>query len=321
MAKKTEPSLKGVAAFVVIGLFLLGLLFLFPPKEEIPQQPTLPSKQVSDPNSAQKGDIASINYVLKLEDGTVVDANGEAAKQAQLKTYISGPFTFVIGKSGKVKGFDESVEGMLPGQQRTATLMPTEPVTRLTINKTKELFKTQTIPRVSFFKVDMFKELFGKPPIVNDVIWNREMPYKMQVLNFSNKTVAAKALVKEGEKLQLPGLPWKSTVISVYDRIISVRHNPETGMVIDSAFGNASIISDKSTYSINYVAAVGQLVNYSVNMELKGVVNEAGERGPVVKQLFKVTEVTNSTIVIERDDNLAEKKLTLEIKLVELKKK
>ncbi|MBI4016546.1 MAG: FKBP-type peptidyl-prolyl cis-trans isomerase [Candidatus Aenigmarchaeota archaeon] len=315
MAKRKKeplPGLKGVAIFVVIGLFLLGLFFVFPLKKAVVPVPELPEKQVIDPNAAQQGDLVSINYVLKLEDGEVVDANGETAKKAGLKTYIAGPFSFLLGKSGKVKGFDEAIIGMLPGAEKTVTIAPSEPVTRVVINRTQPFFRNEPISRISFFPIKKFKELFSKPPIINDVVWNPDFPYKLQVLNFSNKTVVAQAMVKEGDSIQLPAMPWRSKVLSVYDKIITIMHNPETGMFINTLFGNASVSVERSRYFVHYNASVGQLVNYGAP--------STASNGLVIKHAFKVTEMTNETITIVRDDNLAEKKLTLELSLVELRK-
>ncbi|MBI4148452.1 FKBP-type peptidyl-prolyl cis-trans isomerase [Candidatus Woesearchaeota archaeon] len=310
------PKLRGVGIAVLIGLALLALLFVIPTvdKQDQPLAPVLPPGPVINPNAAQSGDIVSINYVLQLEDGTLVDANGDIAKKAGLKTYSQGPFQFKLGKSQKVKGFDEAIIGMLPGDQKIVTINPSEPITRVLINKTKHLFKNQPISRIHFYKIDAFKKVFNKPPIVNDVVRDRSLSYNLQVLNYSSKTVAVQALVKEGDTIQVPGLPWESKVLAVYDRMITVRHNPKNDTTITSFLGDAKVTVGRSDYFIHYTANVGQLLNFSTPI--------AGEDSSfVAPHLFKVTDVSDEAITIEREDNLAEKKLTLEVTLVELTKK
>jgi FKBP-type peptidyl-prolyl cis-trans isomerase 2 len=77
----------------------------------------------------ENGDIISVDYVGKLEDGTLFDTSvKEAAIEAgiynQRRDY--NPLTFTVGAGQMIKGFDEGVVGMRVGEERTLTIPPEE---------------------------------------------------------------------------------------------------------------------------------------------------------------------------------------------------
>jgi FKBP-type peptidyl-prolyl cis-trans isomerase SlyD len=74
-------------------------------------------------------DIISVDYVGKLEDGTLFDTSvKEAAIEAgiynQRRDYK--PLTFTVGAGQMIKGFDEGVVGMRVGEEKTLTIPPEE---------------------------------------------------------------------------------------------------------------------------------------------------------------------------------------------------
>jgi len=61
--------------------------------------------------SAKIGDTVSVYYTVKLADGTQVDSN------------LNGtPLQFTLGKTGIITGFQEAVEGMRAGDQKTVVI-------------------------------------------------------------------------------------------------------------------------------------------------------------------------------------------------------
>lgn len=64
---------------------------------------------------AQTGDTVSVHYTGKLDDGTVFDSSLDRE-----------PIEFTLGSQQVIKGFDEAVSGMQPGQQQTVTIPPEE---------------------------------------------------------------------------------------------------------------------------------------------------------------------------------------------------
>jgi FKBP-type peptidyl-prolyl cis-trans isomerase 2 len=79
--------------------------------------------------AVKSGDTVQVDYVGKLEDGTVFDTSiREIAQEEDI--YIEGrnysPLTFTVGAGQMIKGFDEGVIGMRVGEEKTITLPPEE---------------------------------------------------------------------------------------------------------------------------------------------------------------------------------------------------
>ncbi len=77
----------------------------------------------------ENGDTISVNYVGKLEDGTIFDTSVkevavEAGIYIQMRNYE--PLTFTIGEGQMIKGFDEGVVGMQVEEEKTLTIPPEE---------------------------------------------------------------------------------------------------------------------------------------------------------------------------------------------------
>lgn len=70
--------------------------------------------KVGDGPEVKKGDVLSMNYVGKLDDGTVFD---ESAKHG-------GPLEFKLGAGAVIQGWDEGIVGMRVGGRRTLTIPP-----------------------------------------------------------------------------------------------------------------------------------------------------------------------------------------------------
>lgn len=85
---------------------------------------------IKNPNkTVEKGDAISVDYVGKLEDGTVFDTSEkEAAIEAGI--YNEGrdykPLKFTVGAGQMIQGFDEGVVGMKVGEEKTLKIPPEE---------------------------------------------------------------------------------------------------------------------------------------------------------------------------------------------------
>ena len=90
----------------------------------------------------ENGDTISVDYVGKLEDGTVFDTSvKEAAIEAgiynQMRNYE--PLTFTVGAGQMIQGFDEGVVGMDVGEKKTLVIPPEEAYGEYDPELTKEL--------------------------------------------------------------------------------------------------------------------------------------------------------------------------------------
>lgn len=77
----------------------------------------------------ENGDTISVNYVGKLEDGTVFDTSEkEAALEAGIYNEMRDyePLTFTVGAGQMIKGFDEGVVGMKVGEEKDLKIPPEE---------------------------------------------------------------------------------------------------------------------------------------------------------------------------------------------------
>ena len=79
--------------------------------------------------TAEAGDIVHVDYVGRLEDGTVFDTSIEEVAVEE-GIYVEGreyiPLTFKAGAGQMIEGFDQGVVGMEVGEEKTLTIPPEE---------------------------------------------------------------------------------------------------------------------------------------------------------------------------------------------------
>lgn len=260
---------------------------------------------------AQTGDLATINYVLRMENGSVVSTNDpELAKEHGLKNYIKGPYRFIMGQSGIVPGFDTVIVGMEEGDHREAIIEPSEPEVVVPLNRTMIQERFLRVPRYQKFPVRTYKTFFGKEPFIGDVVYNETLQFKYQVENMTNTSVLAKIQAKEGEEYQLKNHEWDSQVLRVAKQDILFGQMPEDNQTITTPFGTAQVYVSKSRLFIRHNPVVGQLFNRSVKIQ--------GDFA--VDQVFRVTEVGEDYFVIKRHGLLADKRLELSVDMLNITK-
>jgi len=92
--------------------------------------------------TVENGDTISVDYVGKLEDGTVFDTSEkEAANEAGIYNEMRDykPLTFTVGAGQMIKGFDEGVVGMKVGEEKTLEIPPEEAYGEYMEEYTREL--------------------------------------------------------------------------------------------------------------------------------------------------------------------------------------
>lgn len=98
-----------IIGLVVVALVLGGLGYMATKKQSTNSPASLVAKQ---------NDVVSINYSLRLEDGTLVDSNIDPTFG-----HVE-PWVIPLGANSVVQGLDEGVVGMRVGEKKTLTVPP-----------------------------------------------------------------------------------------------------------------------------------------------------------------------------------------------------
>lgn len=105
-------KLKRAAAMRVVLLLAVTVLSLCPAAESGADKKKLQigiKKRVDNcPVKSHKGDVLSMHYTGKLEDGTEFDSSFPRDR----------PFTFTLGTGQVIKGWDQGLLGMCEGEKR-----------------------------------------------------------------------------------------------------------------------------------------------------------------------------------------------------------
>ncbi len=292
--------------FAIIAI--AGMLFLFTRQTTVKELPADTNK-TAEPAGIAKGDLIKINFVLSLENGTIVDTNNaELAKENGIKDYVKGPYTFILGQSGKVQGFDEALLGMKEGEHRDAIISPSEKEIVLTINKTKIIDRFIAMNKKRAFKKENFEKIFSKPAIKGDVVFSEALLFKYKVINATNETAVLEMVVKEGEKYKLPNTQWESKVAKVAEEDVLFYQMPEENQSVESSFGSAKTSLTKSRIYIKFQPELNKIFNESIELT----------KGFATIQQFQVVSIGENDFVIKRFGALTDKKLSLSAELLSI---
>jgi hypothetical protein len=269
-----------------------------------------PQENITTEKGVQKGDLVTINFELYFDNGTLVDSNNpelieELIGSPYVRGFAKGPYTFVLGQSGKVKGFDDVIVGMTDGQTKEQSIEPSEPEITLLVNKTQTFKREIFIPRLQSFPISSYDKVFNKRPIVGDVVQNKTLQFKYQIVNITDKYAIGKILAKEGDAYTLQSTYWPSKVLKVANEDILFFQVPTDNQTAPTPFGNATVRVHGSSYSLNYNPEMGKVYNYS--------------RTPdqiAISEPFIVTEIADDSFTLKRFGLLTDKKLKLNVELV-----
>jgi hypothetical protein len=289
MAKRHSTQLRPIVWIIIIFL-VAGAAWYFT-QREAPETGPEPVAEPEEPG-VEVGDLIAINYVLTLANGTVVDTNNEAlAKEYNVTKYVKGPFRFIVGQSGKLKGFDKAVVGMTPGQERTKIIPPSEPVLQYAVNRTRSISRNQPIPRYQPILIKAFNKTFGgKKPVIGDVAYSPEVPWPIKIINITDSHVIVEPMVSEGKEYQLPGYEWKSTLLVKTFNDLLFRHNPKDGQIIKTEYGHAIVNPGPGRVNITYMAEQGDVLTYYA--PIQGTIS--------IPFSFQITEVNNANFTLTR---------------------
>jgi len=102
---------------VVLALAVVGLFFIFNPFTVAQQNPpsslVVQDEVVGTGAAAEPGDVLTVNYTGKLDNGTVFDTSVGKA-----------PFQFTLGEAQVIPGWDQGLVGMKVGGKRILIVPP-----------------------------------------------------------------------------------------------------------------------------------------------------------------------------------------------------
>jgi len=122
----TSENLKiGIA--VAVALVVIIIFFFFNPFTSVPTNPgqvtnisstgtttlVVQDETVGTGDTAEPGDLVTVNYTGKLQDGTVFDTSVGKA-----------PFQFTLGQGQVIPGWDQGLVGMKVGGKRLLIIPP-----------------------------------------------------------------------------------------------------------------------------------------------------------------------------------------------------
>jgi len=297
-----------IAILIVVGVFLLQLDKLEPDTE-------INITEIEDKSeTAEKGDLVTIDYVLKLDNGEVVDTNDvELAEETGLTNYVKGPFKFILGQSNKLSSFDDAIVGLKLGEKKTIMIEPMEPVLIVKVNITDKRPRRILYSRIEILSWKEYNETFpNEPALPNNIVSNPEKyPWPLQVMNVTDKHVVTQLMVRPGESFFVPGQEWKSQVMRTSDKVIEFVQNPRIGLVFDTPYGTAEITNTTiSNIFFTHTPEQGK--------EFKQRIGEGKKKGMTFD--FEVLDVDDDEFVIRRTNYLAQELANLEVELTDIQK-
>ncbi len=186
--------------------------------------------------------------------------------------FDSGNYTFRTGSGEVIEGVDKAVIGMKIGEKKTVTLSPEEaygyydPNNVIVIPLVQELNQTVNTTR------ELFKLTFEEDP-------------------------------EPGKLYELRGMEWPVRVLSVQNETVTVRHEPEDGMIFDMK-DNVGEVYGTSSVTLRE----GKIILTSHPIEGKTVTTVMGEG--------RITEVNETHMKMDFNHKLAGKTLVFEITLL-----
>ena len=314
MAKKVKIKKSYIKWALILVILIVAAVFLLQ-LEKIDPDTGANITEIEDKSDiAERGDLVTIDYVLRLDNGKVVDTNDvELAEESGLTTYVKGPFKFILGQSNKLASFDKAIEGLKLGEKKTIMIEPMEPVLIVKINVTDKRPRRILYSRVEILSWKEYNETFSlEPAVVNNIISNPEKyPWPLQVMNVTDKYVVTQIMVRPGESFFVPGQEWKSQVMRTSDKIVEFVQNPKIGLVFDTPYGTAEITNTTiSNIFFTHTPEQGK--------EFKQRIGEGKKKGMTFD--FEVLDVDDDEFVIRRTNYLAQELANLEVELIDIQK-
>ncbi len=214
-------------------------------------------KTTNQQKTAKNGDNISVDYVGRIEGGKIFDTSIESVAK-QNDVYNQGrkyqPLNFIVGKGQVIKGFDEGVIGMKVGDTKTITIPsekgygPIDPSKISTYPIIQSFPATTTIFSVFEIPAGQFNTVFGPNHSVGDNVKIPNSNVNLTIKSIGTNVSLAYNLAV-GDKIYQKGAPWNETVVSIDDKNIKIRADPNKNDVVhlQDTVWNSTVIDINDT--------------------------------------------------------------------------
>ncbi len=191
---------------------------------------------------AQEGDVVTVDYIGKLENGELFDTTiEEVASDASipksehftLKDSYQ-PFTFTLGEGEVIRGFEKAVLGMRVNETKTVTLPPAEAYGEVNPMLIDVIPLEDELPRVEYLRRyitvprEEYEAIMGSAEPGATIELMPEIKAKIIRVDAN---VTLEVQLSPGDVVNV-GYPWNSTVIAVSEDRIAIRHEVSAGEVV-----------------------------------------------------------------------------------------
>ncbi|RLG24938.1 hypothetical protein DRN76_03390 [Methanosarcinales archaeon] len=187
------------------------------------------------------GDTIKVDYIGRLEDGSVFDTSLEdVAKHAGIYNpqRIYNPLQFKVGAGEMIAGFDNGVVGMKVTETKNITVPPEmgygpideKKIQRLDIDQQVPLM--DTLPKTFAVPADQFTSQFGNDHKIGDVVDIPGMELTATVVELGDAIVNLSLNLKKGDTFNIPESPWMDEVTAVDDVNITIKHIVTPGEIV-----------------------------------------------------------------------------------------
>jgi len=295
----------------IFGLILIGLLLL--------------SAGCAIEKKVEKGDTVKVDYVGKLQDGTVFDTSIlEEAKNAGIynEQRIYEPLTLKVGDGSTIPGFENGLLGMKEGETKTISIPPEQaygpedPNLKFTqtkileeIPKTQEITRFEEIPKTFQATVSSFVTRYGQQPIVGMVIDLADWPGQVVQVTGTDVVIEHKPEVGKSITNEVTTL----TITEIKASSIVLRYDPKVGDLLPTEIGNLMVLEVTDTImkveampqkQIETVFGIANVVESGEKYLIK-VNPKVGDSIIYQNQMGEVVEVTADSFVVDFNHPLA----------------
>ncbi|RLI91682.1 MAG: hypothetical protein DRO94_03795 [Candidatus Altiarchaeales archaeon] len=191
---------------------------------------------------ARYGDIVEVNYIARLENGTIFDTTYEDVAESSgiyNPTRIYKPLRFRIGEGKVIRGFEMNIIGMRIHENKTFRVPPELGYGYWDPKKVIEIDKIQRSPRIINVSIDEFVRNLKQEPIINKTYLVNKSGWNVTVIKIRNDTVEIRQTPPVGSGVITP---YGIGTVNLTEDYILIEINPKLGEKIKTEYGNARVI-------------------------------------------------------------------------------